>query len=180
MILAQHPTISGGWLIVTPAVETLLAADWLVVNPTDGSTMHPLAVHEPDFTDADVEPARVWALAQVQAAAEAARGLVITLQPGKIGAYSQKRDEVTLWQANGSPTLPLLFNQNDYPIAKAEAPVWGYTTLQMLQVWEVKIAEWATASAVIEATERAALMAVAAAEDVAGIAAVLAGLAFGV
>lgn len=111
----------------------------------------------------DLEVIRAAALELAQAEAESARGLVITLQPGKIGAYVQKQDEVTMWHTRGSPTLPLVFNEDDYPIAKAEASTWGYTTLEMLQVWEAKIAAWSTASASIEATERTALVAIAAA-----------------
>ena len=139
------------------------------INPVTGEII------DPDF--ATVQAA---ALVLVQQEAESARGLVITLQPGKIGAYVQKQGEVTMWRAKGSPTLPVVFNEDDYPIAKAEAPTWGYTTLEMLQVWEAKIEAWSTASAAIESAERAALIAVAAAEDVAGIVGALAGLDFGV
>ena len=126
-------------------------------------------------TAPDVEAVRAWALSVVSASAETARSQYITTTPGKIGEYTQKREEFRSWRSAGSPDPA---SGTDYPIAAAESAAYGITAVEMLELWEQRSTAWSVASAQIAAAERAALLAIEAAENVAGITAALSGINF--
>jgi len=120
-------------------------------------------IASPEFASAHLADAMSIAIEQVKQQAETTRSKIITTTPGKIGEYTQKREEFTAWRAAGSPD-PV--SAGAYPIAEAEAVPYGLSVTGMLQVWEQRAAAWSQASAAIAATERGALLALEAAPDV--------------
>jgi hypothetical protein len=162
VILVQHPIISG-WLIVTPEVETLLAADWVVVN-TDSSTMHPLASHEPDFLDTDIEPVRSWALTAINIwRGDQRRALGLSDAWGQALVYSGKFDQAQRWIDD--ETRPFYF--------EAEARARGLSNQQMASLIIAHGEAWLLASDRIEAAYITTKVAIDVAEHVKTIADIL-------
>ena len=114
----------------------------------------------------DLEEVRAWAILEVKRITEGMRGQYITLAPGKVGEYTQKRGEWEQWVAGGKAAKPdaLLF-----PIATAEAVAYGLSPAELLAVWEKKVAAWKSAAATIATAERTALVTIEKATSIADI-----------
>ena len=122
----------------------------------------------------DVELVREWATREAQGQAEVERGMWITLLPGKVGEYTQKREEFLAWDKAGRPAP----TDTDYPIAVAEARSYEIDPAQLLAIWGQRAAQWNRASGAIAEIERKALLLLEAARTVKRIAEILSRLSW--
>lgn len=114
---------------------------------------------------------QAWTIGIVKGYFENLRGNYITLLPGKISEYAQKKREYDDWVLAGSPVNP---NPVTFLIAEAERKENNSLSLaEMLQVYGDKDDLWRKASAGIAANERRALVGVAQAVNEEAIIAVL-------
>lgn len=110
-----------------------------------------------DIIPRPIAELRAEAIREVARQADAQRGKIISLSPGKIGEYTQKQRSYDLWVAsNKHPNPP----PGKYKIAEAEAQIRGITLAAMLQTWGTRAEEWEAASALICAVEVSAGLAI--------------------
>ncbi|MCB0207702.1 MAG: hypothetical protein KDJ52_00140 [Anaerolineae bacterium] len=172
--------------IPNPNGSELIFRMWNLPNPQPTFAELDTYLTTAEFYAAWLDRTKIEAYGEIEERTENARAFVITLKPGQIGEYVQKENEVKYWNESGQKSLPLIFDEDDYLIAKAEAQVFrkpgtsqvGITTQEMLAIWEANMNKWATASAYIAATKRAAIVAVDGAATVEQVQAIMAALNF--
>lgn len=164
-MIIQHPS-QPGWLIVTPEVSRLIDVPHRLLLP-DGTDIHPLHFHPPDFGPDDVSAAAAWAIDALQQWRGDQRAKMgLSSAQWQDLAYAGKAAHCRAWLADQSQPFGMM----------REAQVRGLTNVQMAQLIVGQNDAWLDANDQIDAAYTAARAAIEAVQTVGEIENILAGL----